>query len=500
MFKRIFCCLFFLLAFNICKGKIDVKTDSLLKIIQIKDRDTRETALIKYLEMHIRRFAPADNEEIKNAYKNFLYSNKVENRWALDYFIESICLQRLSHKNAADVALLKAINSAYKNDDHMLLYIFLNDLAYNQTEEGNALQAILSYRLAKKEAAKMDNAYFKLILDVNISDVYYKNNYYSQSLYFLNEAQAINNDPKQKNERIIKGRQRLEVVIDYNKCENFFRMHKPDSLKLYHEKLEHSTFRASKLYTYQNRTAYYLYLADSDYKKAIKHIIAMKKDPRYVFANLDIQNLADAFYKNGQPDSAINLVQKLLADSVEINHPEIKLHQYQLLAEIAEKKNDHHTASINYKLALKEAEDYNNRLTQVGNVTSLIKIDDIETAYNRRGEAFQRERIWLIFTICVALFMLAIIAVIYWNIKQKRHYERLLFTEKKEELAFINSHEVRKHLTNILGLIEVVKHSENPEKEFFNSEERLFYSAKELDTAIKNISEKLDEDNISPLN
>ena len=88
--------------------------------------------------------------------------------------------------------------------------------------------------------------------------------------------------------------------------------------------------------------------------------------------------------------------------------------------------------------------------------------------------------------------MVAIIAVIYWNIKQKRHYERLLFTEKKEELAFINSHEVRKHLTNILGLIEVIRHSEDPEKEFLTSENHLFHSAEQLDAAIKNISEKLD--------
>jgi hypothetical protein len=493
MFKKIFGCLFFLIAFNVCHGKTDIKTDTLFKIIQIKDKYTREKQLANYINVHINRISAADNEAVKIAYKNFLYKNKVENRWALNYFIESLCLQRLSRKNAAGTALLKAINSAYKNDDHMLLYIFLTDLAYNQTEEGNALQAILSYRLAKKEASKMDDDYLQLVIDVNISDVYYKNNYYSQSLYFLNEAQAVTENPKQKNELRKKNAGRLEVVIEYNKCENFFRMNKPDSLKLYHEKLARSTFRAQRLYTYQNRTAYYLYLINNDYKAAIKHIVAMQKDTRYIYSNVDKQNLADAYYKNGQPDLAISIVKNLLADSAEINHPEIKLHQYQLLAQIAEKKNDYSQATSNYKLALIEAEDYNNRLTQVGNVTSLIKIDDIETAYNRRGEAFQRERIWLIFTICVALFMVAIIAVIYWNIKQKRHYERLLFTEKKEELAFINSHEVRKHLTNILGLIEVIKHSENPEKEFFHSEDHLFYSAEQLDAAIKNISDKLDE-------
>ena len=390
MLKKIFCCvLFFLTATAVCSGKITVKTDTLLKITQLKDKNIRERAIIKYLEKHLRQFPIADIEEVKNAYKNFLYKNKVEGRWAINYFVEAICLQRLSHRNASENALLKAINSAYKNDDHILLYVFLTDLAYNQTEDGNALQAILSYRLAKKEVDKMDDDYLRLIIDVNISDVYYKNNYYSQSLYFLNEAQVIINKPKQKDERLKKEKDRLELVINYNKCENFFRMTKPDSLKLYHEKFNKPGLKQSrKLYTYRNRTSYYFYIVNSDYKKAIKLIAAMQKDTAYMFNNVDRQNLADAYYKIGQTDSATGIVERLLVDSTEANHPEIKLHQYELLAEIAEQKKDYALATANFKLAFKQAEDYNTRRIQVGNVTSLIKIDDIETDYNRKGEAF----------------------------------------------------------------------------------------------------------------
>jgi signal transduction histidine kinase len=92
----------------------------------------------------------------------------------------------------------------------------------------------------------------------------------------------------------------------------------------------------------------------------------------------------------------------------------------------------------------------------------------------------------------VAVLAIAVIAMFYRNTKQKRHYEKLLFAAKKEELAYINSHDIRRHLTNILGIIDVVQHSEHKEKEYLQAEEYLFRSAEELDRAIKNISEKLD--------
>jgi signal transduction histidine kinase len=133
------------------------------------------------------------------------------------------------------------------------------------------------------------------------------------------------------------------------------------------------------------------------------------------------------------------------------------------------------------------------RLNQVGNISSLIKADEIEGYYSQKNETYRTERAWLIVIIIFALLIILIIAMFYRTIKQKRHYEKLLFANTKEELAFLNSHDVRKYLTNILGLIEVIKLSENKEKEYLLAEDYLFTSAEQLDEAIKNISQKLDD-------
>src|ERR1700761_1431119 len=146
-------------------------------------------------------------------------------------------------------------------------------------------------------------------------------------------------------------------------------------------------------------------------------------------------------------------------------------------------------------MALLLSKDNINKLIKVGDISSRMKVDDMENSYMQQEEMYKRERQWLIFTIVVALLIIAIIAMFYRVTKQKRHYERLLFVAKKQEISFINSHEIRRHLSNILGIIEIMKKSDNKATEYHEAEEHLFYSAEKLDDAIKNISEKLDEDN-----
>jgi len=116
----------------------------------------------------------------------------------------------------------------------------------------------------------------------------------------------------------------------------------------------------------------------------------------------------------------------------------------------------------------------------------------MEDSFNRKDEVYKRERTWLIFAVIIALLGTGIVVMSYMNIKQKRRYEKLLFTSKREELAFINSHDVRKHLSNILGIIGMIKQSENRDNEYQQAEPHLFCAAENLDKAIKNIAEKLD--------
>jgi tetratricopeptide (TPR) repeat protein len=264
-------------------------------------------------------------------------------------------------------------------------------------------------------------------------------------------------------------------------------------LKLYHEKLQAIKGNVYKLYTYQKRTEYYLYLLQYDFKRAIKTIKALQKDTVYKYNDQDQQNLADAYFNGGQPDSAIKIIKELLAQPLELNHPEIKFHLYKVLGQIAESRKDRKLAAYYFKLSLEQSEDVISRLTQVGNISSQIKIDEIEGSYLQKDEKYKRERLWLMFAVVVALLIIVIIAMFYRSAKQKTHYEKLLFTAQKEELAFINSHEVRKHLSNILGIMDVIKSSDDKENEYRQVEEYLFCSATSMDEAIKSISAKLDE-------
>jgi hypothetical protein len=174
------------------------------------------------------------------------------------------------------------------------------------------------------------------------------------------------------------------------------------------------------------------------------------------------------------------------------NHPEIKLHLHEVLGQIADTRNDKITAASNFQMALSQAKEQIGRLTQVDTISSQIKIDEIRSAYIQKSENYKRERLWLIFIVVVTALLLAVGSLLYWNIRRKKYYEKLLFDAKTKELAHINSHEVRRHLSNIMGIIDNINQSDDRYEEYLQTEKYLFSEAGKLDIAIKNISAKLD--------
>jgi len=478
----VFCACFILKA----SAATAVDPARLQTILKIENQVEREKKIVSYIKACLQDSPESSLPAIKQSINKLLAQFHVENRAAFEYFTESIYQRRLMHMDEAETAMVKAIKHAGYNGDHYLMYSFLSHLAFIQTDEGNAIDAVTSYGLSKKEALKLKDPQLQTQLAVNMSDVYYKNSFYSQSLFYLNQAEELvkKYDPNADH---------INKIIYYNKAENFFRMNKPDSLKLYHDKLMAIKGNIYKLYTYQKRTEYYLDILKYDFKRAITIIKSLQRDSLYKYTDQDQQNLADAYYNGGQPDSAITIIKELLEQPLEVNHPEIKYHLYKVLGQIAEARGDHNLASINFKLSLQQSEDMIGRLTQVGSISSQIQIDEVEGNYLQKDEAYKRERIWLTFVVVVALFVIILIAMFYRSARQKRHYEKLLYTAQKEELAFINSHEVRKHLSNIMGIIDVIKTSDDRVKEYKLFEEHLLSSAQNMDSAIKNISAKLDE-------
>jgi len=478
--------LFFYLLFNSVNAQSSFKTDSLLNILKVNEESLKQRLLVEYIKNNLLTSPIDELNTSKTEIGEFLTKYNIRDKAALEYFSEGIYQQRLSYMNDSENAMIKAIQLADKAGNSFLSYTLLNYLASLQTDNGNVIGAVSSYRMAKKNAIKLDDTNLQMITDINISDVYYKNSFYGQSLFYLGQAQAIA-------DKFWPDDQRVKNIIYYNKAENFFRTNNADSLKFYNEKLKTSKANTYKLYTYKKRTDYYLSLLHSDYKRAINLIHAMQNDEGFKSDDEELQNLADAYYKNGQPDSAEFTIKSLLSNPSQANHPENKYHLYEVLGDIAGQRADYKSAADYFKLSLQQSTINMNRLTQVGNISSLIKTDEIQEYYLQKSRTYSRERLWLIIIILLALITILVITMFYRTVKQKRHYESLLFETKKRELAFINSHEVRRYLANILGLIEVLKLSKKPEQDYLEVEEWLYSSSKQLDEAIKNIAEKIDE-------
>jgi hypothetical protein len=467
-----------------------LKPDSIVHALRLTDYNLKERKLLKFIGDYFGGITIDSIAANKVKVEQLFNDYNLNNRKAYELYIESIYQNRLLNSDVAQSDLLKATEIAAKARDYYLLYTFFSHLAFIQTYNGNAIGAIANFGEAKNQAIILDDPYLEVIIDINISDIYYRYDFYGQSLDYLDHAQKIvfrqhMNDP------------RLRNIIFYNKCENYFRMKSPDSLSRYSTLLKNEKNSSNRLHTYINRTQYYSVLLNRDYKAAIRLITSLSRDTLYKYDNIDRQNLADAFVNAGEPDSAKKIIDKLLADKAQYNHPEIKYHLYELLGVIASGKSDNQQAAFNYKMALEQAKDNVSKLIKVGDVSSRIKIDEIQNDYFQKDRLYRKERLLLISFLIVAVLAIAVVAMFYRNVKQKRHYEKLLFLAKKEELSYINSHDIRRHLTNILGIIDVIRHSDDKETEYFNLEPHLLYSAEKLDEAIKNISQKLDEDGIS---
>ena len=167
--------------------------DSLLTILKINNPKQREEKLILYIRYYFNDVPPGQLDEAKADLDQLLIKNKVENNLAVRYFVETIYQMQLQHNDAAENALIKAISLADKQDDHYLLYACFTHLAFLQTYHGNTIEAVSSFRMAKKEANTLNDPYLQVLINVNISDIYDKNHLFSQSLAYLNQAMALIN-------------------------------------------------------------------------------------------------------------------------------------------------------------------------------------------------------------------------------------------------------------------------------------------------------------------
>lgn len=459
-------------------------------ILRESDDFVRQKKIIAYIKGYVQIFPKDKLPALQDTLTQLFNKSDFPEKEEFSFFMRAICFSKQRNYRQAEAYMSRAVRIAGRNNQDYLSFQFLSHLGFIQTDTGDYIDAIYNYRLATDKVRKLRSVFKddlrEASLNVNISDLFYKSGLYAESLSYLNTAWALlGDDTASKN--------LLSSVIYYNISENYFRMNNLDSLIAYHNKLMSPQNKNYKLYTYRKRTEYYITLLKHKYSLAIIQINELKRSKEYVPSDLEDQHLADAYYASNQLDSAGIIINRLLTANKDTNHPEINQHLYELLGQIAERKDGESPASVNFRKALAQARLYNAKLAQMGIISSQIKLDETESSYIKRSEMYERERIWLIFIVVIAALLIVAIALIYQYVKQKRHYEILLFAAKKEELAFINSHEVRKHLTNILGIIDILRTSNNKHDEYDQVESYLQDSAAKLDEAIRNISEKLND-------
>ena len=461
-----------------------VKSDSLLSILKRSDANGRQKDLVLYLRYAFDDIPVKDLSQAQKEIAGLLQSYHVTNQEGLNDFINVICDLRRNNYAGAQNSLTKAIDEAQKKEDHYLLYACFTHLAFLQNDRGDEVDAISAYRAAKREATIVNDPFMQIVIDVNLSDIYYRNRMFGQAMFFLNEAQSLVDSHAIKSQRTVD-------AINYNMAEVYYQNHNIDYLRKYNKLLNEAKSGSPGLYTFQKRTDYYLEMLQANYPSAIKTINKLQKDSAYKFSMIDERNLADAYFGAGLLDSAKFIVERLINDPQEKGHYEVNLYYYKLLGDIENKRGNDKDAADYYKMALAHSLEQLKRSINVGSVSSQIRIDQIENSYVIRAETFKRERLWLIFIIIVAALLIIIGSLFYYSIHKKKYYEKLLFEAQKNEIAFINSHEVRRHASNIMGIMQMINQGEDKYENFIEAEKYLLSELANLDKAIRNISNKL---------
>ncbi|MBE9583818.1 hypothetical protein IM792_05110 [Mucilaginibacter sp. JRF] len=459
---------------------------TLVKKMLVDDlQSTNDGDLARYLNNYFFNTPFTDIPAARNYMTGMLKKYRSKDAAAFELFISGVIEKRLTKYNQAERNFSKAIAIAQKTGNHYLLFSLHSNQAFIQASKGNSAAAMINYRLAQKEAIALDDINRHILLAINISDLYYKNNLFTQSLQYLDQAEAMATSSRSKQFH-------HENFIYFNKAEIYFKMNKRDSLNKYYRLLLSPKRAPTGIYNFRKRAAYFVEMAEGEYPKAINDINTLRNDSQFSFGDEDLIYLADAYHKAGMNDSAkvtINTVFKAIGKD---HNPFLKHHLYQMLGQIALSESDRASAAKYLSLALTNLQDHTDHMVQVANISSEMKIDQIAGDFIRREEQYKRQRLMLTFAVVVSGLLVAIIIMFYRSVRQKRYYEQLIYKNKQQELAFINSHEVRRHLSNILGLVDLVQDKSLTNDEGDRIIKDLHHSAESLDRAIKNISEKLD--------
>ncbi|MCD0489662.1 hypothetical protein LPB86_15575 [Pedobacter sp. MC2016-14] len=456
--------------------------DPLGEILLKKETDDKKQQRIADL-CYDRFLIGSGGEQLSASMVDSLLKYSISGHEELQAFIKILSLRRKAEFKKAARLLDEAIEMAQLHDEQIFLYQFYLNQAYVQTDMGNSLNAVFSYRQARKVAEALGNTDFKLTTDIGVSDIYMHIGLYTQALRYLNQAQLSYTQHNYKSAS-------TQKLIYLNKAEVYFKMGALDTLKRYlnlAKKITGPTVRPDRDIM---RLEYFALMLDKKYDLAAPKIEYLLATGNQYYKGLDSLYLAKCYYQAGRLDTAFSLASQL-AENEYLVSPQIRIDAYKLLASIALDKNQASKANYYLKLALEESEDYRHGITKIADLASELRLDRMESGYTARDLIYRKEKIILVLLVILALLTIVVIFVSYTKTRQKNHYQKLVNQARSEELAFINSHQVRKPLANIIGICSLLESEGQPADELKQYLEYVHEEAKQMDGWLKEVEKKL---------
>jgi len=394
------------------------------------------------------------------------------------YEIEALYAKRLLKPEKARYYILKAMDEIPHDKPRFLTLI--KTLASIDTDLENYMRAMEGYLIIQKQL-QQTNDINKLVLNyTNIADLYIKSNLFEEAINVLDIAYKL--AFQQEN-------QHIPNILYENKAIAYFHLKNLDSLQHYASKITHNVSQDQLV---DHRMKYMILLLKND-KEAISEIKVLADSPQDTDKLDTYLHLAEAYFMFNETVKSKELIFRLLyaPDLKNLNYLRAKL--FSLLGDAYLKEKQFSLSAQYYKKGTDLSTLNTLKMMKTGGILNLLKYDEIKKKYVMAQENLEVRQNYLFLFAGFAGMIILTFIFLYRSLKIKKKYDELMFNKLNSEISFINSHEIRKYLSNILGIVMVIKMSENRNETYFEFEDALFDSAENLDISIKSIASKLND-------
>jgi hypothetical protein len=407
--------------------------------------------------------------------------SNLDNKKSFIYEIRALEAKRLIKLYKAKYYILQALNTPPVHQDQ--LQVLLSLLAFIDTDLENYSEAMKTYHQLENLLIEIKNDQKLIFNFINVADLYNKGGLHREALLSLNKAYQLIDKQKSPD----------ALILTYeNIALTYFYLNNLDSLELYSNKVTTIGRRSNIGSIALHRLKYMIFMLKRD-PLAIGEIMAIMKDPNDADKLTTSFQLAQAYLEFKQTKQAKAIILKMLntGDLKDLVYRNSKL--YAFLGDIYEQERDFKSASLNYQKSLAKLSINAENQLKADNIKSSIEYFDINDKYIAAKNELSVRRSYLILFVIIAALIIFKLYFLYRNLRIKKELEKVMFNQFNYELSMMSSHEVRRHLANVLGLITVIRLSEDKYVEYVELENALFESVEKLDCAIKDIIEKLNK-------